>query len=70
MNTGGVIYISLLHGRYNRRIYNKEGIGIRTFYFYTPKIIEKLSPENISVIYKKVYLVRVKKWFSVILQKN
>ena len=67
LNYGGVFFISLKHDKYHKEIIDKEGHGPKTYYFYSPKEIEELSPLGLKTVYKENQNFRGQKWFSIIL---
>lgn len=69
LNPGGVFFISTKYGPYHKETIDKEGHGPKTYYFYTPEEIEKLSPKGLKIIFKTVQNFNNQKWFSVILQR-
>jgi len=70
LNSGGVFFISSKHGSYHKETIDKEGHGPKTYYFYTPEEIEKLSPSNLKTVFQEIQDFKNKKWFSIILQKK
>lgn len=69
LNKNGVFLISLKFDNYHKAV-KKEDIGTRTFYFYTPDDICKLSPPELKPIYQDIQDLRDQRWFTIILQKQ
>jgi len=69
LNHKGIFFISLKQGEYHKEIIDKENHGLKTYYFYSPEEIKRLSPLGLEVIYQEAQLFRGQKWFTVILQK-
>lgn len=69
LSPGGIFFISSKHSNYCKKTIDKEGYGPKTYYFYTPREIEKLLPVGFEIIFRKPYHLRGQKWFIVILQK-
>jgi len=70
LNQGGVFFLSLKMGEYHKEKVDRDGLGPRTFYFYNPEEIRKLSPNGLTVIYELPYEFKDQKWFSMILRKG
>lgn len=70
LNSGGVFFISLKYGNYHKETIDKEGHGPKTYYFYTPEEIEKISPSSLKTVFQEIQDFKNKKWFSIILQKK
>lgn len=68
LNKGGVLFMTLKYGKYGATV-SEDNIGKRTFYFYTPELIESLAPKDFKVIGKEDYYFREKHWFRIYLQK-
>lgn len=70
LNDGGVFFLSSKLGEYHKETIDKEGHGPKTYYFYSPEEIEKISPSNLSMVFREIQDFKGQKWFSVILQKT
>ncbi len=69
LNPNGVFFISLKYGVYHKETIDKDGYGLRTYYFYTPEEIEKLCPLGLKTVFQEIQDFKSQKWFSLILQK-
>lgn len=70
LHSGGVFFISSKYGPYHKEIIDKESHGPKTYYFYSPEEIKKLSPPGLKIVYQEIQNFRGIKWFNVILQKS
>ncbi len=69
LNKGGIFYISLKYGGYHKETKNNS-FGTRTYYFYTPELIARLTGDLYEVINKEYQSLRGQKWFTMVLRKN
>lgn len=68
LEDSGIFYISLKYAKYHKEDKTDE-FGTRTYYFYTPEDIKKLSGDQYKVLYEGIQNLRGQKWFTIILQK-
>ncbi len=68
LHMGGVVFISLKEDEYQQKTKTDE-FGTRTYYFYTPELIEELAGSGYKALYKDRQDLRGQKWFSLIIQK-
>lgn len=69
LNENGVFFISLKQGDYREELVQDEA-GTRTFYFYTPEEILKISPSCFKEVWRSYQDHGEGKWFSLLLQKK
>jgi SAM-dependent methyltransferase len=67
--SGGVFYISLKHGAYGRTTKTDE-FGTRTFYLYTPALIQELAGDGYETVYTDEHELRGQRWFTIALRKG
>jgi len=65
---GGIIYLSMKYGRY-RELTKKDEFGIRTYYYYTPTEILRLTKGKYKTIKIDKQFFLKQKWFTIVLQK-
>ena len=68
LNDKGIFFISLQYDSYQEKIKADEH-GERTFYFYTPKLIEELAASRYKKVYEELRNFKGQEWFIIILQK-
>jgi SAM-dependent methyltransferase len=68
LNEKGVIFMSLKFGEYQEDTRTDE-FGTRTYYYYTPEIIEELAGDKFQTVFEERKNLRNQEWFSVVLQK-
>jgi hypothetical protein len=60
--------MSLKFGEYQEDTRTDE-FGTRTYYYYTPEIIEELAGDKFQTVFEERKNLRNQEWFSVVLQK-
>lgn len=68
LNNKGIFYISLKYGNYSEKTI-KDEFGIRTYYFYTPELIQELAGGRYKDVYMERQDLRGEKWFTIVLKK-
>lgn len=70
LNDGGVFYISLKKDEYHENGSTcTDEFGERTFFFYTPELIQELAGSNYETIYINEQNIRGQEWFTIVLKK-
>lgn len=69
LNERGIFYISLKYGDYREATKKYKEFGVKTFYFYTPELMEEMARNNYEKIYTDTQELRGEKWFTIILRK-
>lgn len=70
LNDGGVILLSLKEGDGYREETVTDDFGTRTFYLYTPGVIEELAGDGYETVFEDHQDKGVWKWFTQILRKR
>jgi ubiquinone/menaquinone biosynthesis C-methylase UbiE len=68
LNVNGIFFISLMNGNYHELTKNEVN-DQRTFYYYTPAEVERLTTLPFKNIYTDYRNLKGKRWFVIILQK-
>ena len=66
---GGIFYISLKEGEYREHT-KHEAYGPRTFYYYTPQLIEELAGKGYETVLTERQHLRNQDWFTIALRKK
>jgi inosine/xanthosine triphosphate pyrophosphatase family protein/SAM-dependent methyltransferase len=69
LNSGGIVYLSLKHGKYGE--YAKEDeFGIRIYYYYDKETMGGIVGSNYEIIEEMVEEIRGQEWLEVLLRKT
>lgn len=71
LSDGGVFYISLKKGEYSEEGFTRtDEFGTRTYFFYTPELIQELAGNSYEVIYTNERNLRGQEWFVIVMKKT
>ena len=67
----GIFYISLKKDEYPEDGFTRtDEFGTRTYFFYTPELIQELAGDNYESIYTSEQSLRGQEWFTIVLKKK
>lgn len=70
LNDNGIFYISLKKGEYPEEGFTRtDDFGTRTYYFYTPELIQELAGSKYETIFTSEQNLRGQEWFTIVLKK-
>ncbi|HVU75525.1 MAG TPA: class I SAM-dependent methyltransferase [Candidatus Paceibacterota bacterium] len=67
LNDNGIFYISLKHDEYGE-VTKTDEFGTRTYYMYSPELIEELAGDAYETAYKDEQELRGQRWFTIALR--
>lgn len=70
LNDGGIILLSLKEADAYREEIVTDDFGTRTFYLYTPAVIEELAGDGYEKVFEDHQDKGIWKWFTLILRKT
>ncbi len=68
LSESGLVFLSLKEGTYQEETIS-DAHGNRTFYYYTPELIQELAGEGYQTLFIERQRIREKTWFTILLQK-
>ena len=71
LSYGGIFYISLKKDEYSEEGFTRtDEFGTRTYFFYTPELIQELAGSKYETIYSSDQNLRGQDWFTIVLKKK